>query len=189
MTSKALFSALALALAAAPVAAPAAETLSLPAFQGVELNGGGTVTIRHGARQRVTLVSGSSEVTRFRVRDNRLEIDACQRNCPRGYKLQVEIVVPSIEAVAINGGGRIAASGRFPRQGAVAAAISGGGNIDLRAVAAGAAVASIRGGGQIGVHADSSLTTSISGGGNVTYWGKPQITTSINGGGTVRRGS
>lgn len=178
---------IACAIAAAP-AANAAETVSVPRFDQVELNGGGIVTIRHGAVQRVTLLSGSSAVSRLRVVDGRLEIDACERSCPRNYKLEVELVVPRVEAAAVNGGGTIAASGSFPRQGAVAAAVNGGGDISLRAIPARAAAASIKGGGHIGVHAASSLTTSISGGGSVTYWGEPHITTSINGGGNVRKG-
>lgn len=178
----------ALALAGVSAPAPAAETVSLPHFQGVELNGGGSVTIRQGAVQRVTLLSGSSAVTQLRVTDGKLEIDACERKCPRGYKLEVELVVPELHAAAVNGGGRIVASGGFPRQGAIAAAVNGGGDINLRAIPARAAVASINGGGEIGVHADGSLTTAISGSGNVTYWGKPQITTNISGQGTVREG-
>jgi hypothetical protein len=46
-------SASASALAAAP--APAAETVALPRFEGIELKGGGTVVVRQGAAQRVTL--------------------------------------------------------------------------------------------------------------------------------------
>lgn len=176
------------ALASIPAAVRAAETVAVPRFEAVQLNGGGTVTIRRGDEQRVTLLSGSSAISRVRVKDGKLEIDACERKCPRGYKLEVELMVPSLQAAAVNGGGRIAATGSFPRQGAIASAVNGGGDIDLRAIPASAAVASIRGGGHIGVHAASSLTTAISGGGNVTYWGEPQITTHIDGGGNVRKG-
>ena len=85
--------ALGLLLAAAPAAAQGPVTV--PRFDSVELQGGGQVVLRHGPTQRVTIVRGNVEMTRFSVERGRLEILACVRSC-RNYDLQVEIVTPDI---------------------------------------------------------------------------------------------
>jgi len=183
----------ALSLAAAS-AAPAAEIVSLPRFQSIELNGGGRVVIRHGAAQRVSILNGSSDYTSIRVirrgsRDSdRLVIRACNARCPQHYNLQIEIVTPDVSAVAINGGGEILVDPGFPREQDVAAAVEGGGRIDLRALPARNVAASVSGGGELLVSARDSLAASVNGGGAVRYWGNPAVSTSIDGGGIVRRG-
>ena len=91
-----------------------------------------------GTTQSVTLVRGNLETTRFTVRrDGKLEIDACVRTCP-DYELEVEIVTPVLEGVGIEGGGSIRAEGAFPDRDALALGISGGGEIDMRAIRAAA---------------------------------------------------
>ena len=180
---------IAIAIAALAAVAPAAAQtpISLPAFDSVELRGGGRVTIRHGASQSVTLVRGNRDMTRFAVdRSGRLRIDACVRSC-RNYDLAVEIVTPGLEGVAIQGGGSLRAEGGFGRRESLAAAISGGGLIDATALSAERVAASVNGGGTIRTHARQSLAVTINGGGSVVYEGDPAVTSRINGGGTVRR--
>lgn len=189
-------------LAAAPQQASAQTVVPVPEFRSVELNGGGKVILRHGPVQRVTLIRGSTEITRVRVEGgerrrigkdsyvsnaDQLVIDACKRSCS-GYDLVVEVVTPSIEAIAINGGGRIAAEGRFPRQANVGMAVNGGGLIDARALPVSNVGAAVSGGGLIQTRAESTLGAAIQGGGAIRYWGDPTIGTSIDGGGTVTRG-
>jgi hypothetical protein len=189
--NKALAAAM-LALTAAPLAAAAtaAATGDLPRFDQVELNGGGTVTVRHGAVQRVRFLSGNADLTPVRVqeRNRRLVIDACKRNCPRNYRLHVEIVTPSLVAASINGGGRLTVEPGFAGQASLAAAVSGGGDLDARGIPARTAATAVKGGGQVRVRAQKSLVAAVSGGGRVLYWGEPQVTTTINGGGTVSKG-
>jgi hypothetical protein len=170
-------------LALAPAAAQ--TPVSVPAFDSLELRGGGRVTVRHGAEQSVTLVRGDPAITRFTVdRDGRLRIDACTRTC-RDYDLRVEIVIPELDAVAIEGGGTIRADGRFPERRALAIAVSGGGTIDMSAVSTADVAASVHGGGSITTHARNSLAASINGGGSVRYLGDPSVSSAINGGGSV----
>lgn len=178
-----LIAALGAAFATAPAAAQ--TSVAVPAFDSIELRGGGEVTVRHGSSQQVRLVRGNSGTTRFSV-DGRgtLRIDACRRSC-RGYRLEVEIVTPDLEGAAISGGGAIRAEGDFPDRGMLALAVSGGGAIDFAAVEAGSVAAAVRGGGAIRTHARNSLMASISGGGAVAYLGDPRVTSSINGGGSV----
>src|SRR5579862_6105327 len=76
-----------------PAASFAAETVSLPHFSSVGLEGGGHVTIKYGPQQRVTLLKGSTQYTRLRVENGHsLNIEACNDNCPHQYDLEIEIV-------------------------------------------------------------------------------------------------
>src|SRR3954471_8206270 len=130
MKSPALLAALVLTALSAPAPAQPAESVSVPAFRSVELRGGGSLVVRPGPVQRVTIVSGSSAFTHIRVeRDGRLRIDACHARCPKLYRLAVEIESPPLPEVAVSGGGRIAAASGFRPQRQLSAAVYGGGEI------------------------------------------------------------
>ena len=171
-------------LAATPTLA--AEVVTVPQFRAVELRGGGDITIRRGPVQQVTMLEGSRQFTTFRMeRHGKLAIDACNRQCPRNYRLRIEVQSPSVPDVAITGGGTIVARPGFAPQSQVAAAIKGGGMIDLRSVRASNTAAAIHGGGKIVTGVSSSLVAAVNGGGEVRYSGTPQLTSAINGGGSV----
>jgi len=173
------------------VSAPvlATEVVPVPAFHSVELRGGGDILVVPGSVQRVTLVQGSTRFTRFHMgRDGRLRIDACNALCPRNYPLQIRIESPRVPDVAIAGGGTIRATGGFAPQSALAAAIKGGGTIDLRSVEARDVSAAVDGGGDIYVHPRASLLAAVNGGGDIHYAGNPQVSMAVNGGGDVSRG-
>ena len=173
-----------LALAAA-TPAMARTPVSVPAFDSVNLQGGGQIIIRHGPQQSVTLIRGDLETTRFTVgRDGRLEIHACVHSCG-DYELEVEIVTPELHGVGIEGGGRIRAVGAFPDPDVLALGINGGGEIDVTAIRAGRVAAGIQGGGAILTHARDTLTAGIQGGGAIRYRGDPAVTSGIQGGGAV----
>lgn len=168
----------------------AAEVVRVPAFQSVELRGGGKVIYRQGPVERVTIVSGSSQFTGFHVdRRNKLVIDACNASCPRHYNLQIEITAPALVDSAVEGGGSIVAAPGFAPQDDVAAAVDGGGLIDFRSVRIGDVAAAVDGGGKILVGPSANLAAAITGGGEIRYAGNPQVTTAINGGGSVRPGT
>jgi hypothetical protein len=172
-------------VATAPLAA--AEPVAVPAFNSVELRGGGKVVVRPGPAS-VTLLKGSAAFTSFRVDANgQLKIDACNSSCPRNYDLNIEIRYPRVLPMAIKGGGEISAAAGFGPQHELAAGVSGGGTIDLRSVRAETVAAGVNGGGTILVGASNSLAAAVNGGGEVLYSGNPQVTTAIRGGGTVER--
>ena len=172
---------------AASVPATAAENVPVPAFRNVELIGGGEVTIVPGGAQRVTIVEGSSQITRMLVdASGRLKIDTCNERCPQHYTLRVEIQSPNVPGVGITGGGTIHAAGGFAEQGQIAAGVNGGGVIDLRAVRGGNVAVGVNGGGKVFVNARSTLAAGVNGGGEVRYLGNPQVTSAIDGGGSVR---
>jgi hypothetical protein len=180
------------ALFALPFAAPAAAQSVVPlgAFKSVQLRGGGHVVLRHGAVQRVTLIKGSTQYTGFELRHgDELVIDACNASCPQHYDLEIDIVSPDIEGVGIAGGGAIESSGAFPRQDRIAAAVKGGGSIDIRSLPAASADAAVSGGGRIRIMAERELNAAVNGGGKITYWGNPQVNSAINGGGSVSKGN
>lgn len=169
------------------VQASAAEVVSVPEFQSVELRGGGEVIYRHGPVQRVSLLNGSTQFTSFHVdRQRKLAIDACNNNCPRHYNLQIEIVSPEVVDSAVEGGGSITAAPGFGPQADIAAAVDGGGLIDFRAVRIADVAASVEGGGKITVGPASNIAAAVNGGGEIRYAGNPSVTTAINGGGSVR---
>lgn len=180
----ALFAGAALA-ACAP--ATAQTPVALEWFDEIELRGGGSVTIRQGAEQRVTMLRGDPSLTRFRVEGDRLTIDACIRSC-RDYDLAIEIVVPEIDAVAIQGGGHIRTEGGFGDPRELTAAVQGGGMLDLRSINATSVTAAVQGGGSIRARARASLVAAVQGGGSITYWGDPQVVSNIDGGGSIRPG-
>jgi hypothetical protein len=154
----------------------------------VQLRGGGVVTIRPGPRQRVTLVSGSTASTRFRVLpDGRLEIDACNGSCPRNYRLEIVIESPAMPDAAVTGGGRIAAAPGFAAQRQVSAAVRGGGEVDTRALPVRDANAAVSGGGTILMRVAGHLNAAVQGGGRILYSGDPQVTSAVSGGGHIDR--
>lgn len=177
-------------IAALPAAAAAETVVPVAKFTGVELHGGGAISIRQGPVQRVTVIEGDPRVMGFEVNSRgRLMISPCHGACWGPHRLRVEIETPELDAVAIFGGGQITAEGAFPAKSQVSAAIHGGGNIDIRDVPAQAATASIHGGGKIYVSAQNSLDASILGGGLIRYRGHPSmVNRSILGGGSISSG-
>jgi hypothetical protein len=177
-------------LLAAPARARAAEVVDVPAFQAIELNDGGHVTVRHGATQRVTLIEGSRQYTRFVMRDHTLRIENCYVHCPRGYRLQVEIVTPSVLGLAVNDGGMVRAEGAFQEQDSVAAAVSDGGIVDARAIPGRSVAAAVSSGGRVLVTARANLAAHVQHGGIVTFWGDPRnIAKAVSDGGAITRGA
>lgn len=182
MTLKTLAALIALAAA---LPASAASTVTVPRFQALSLTGGGAVSVRHGATQKVTLVRGNASVSSFDVSNNSLRIRACAERCPDNYKLEVEVVTPDISALAVRGGGKVTMTG-FPARDTLALSVQGGGSVDARAVQATHVAASVQGGGLVRAWPTGTLAGSVQGGGSVRYRGTPTVSTSVRGGGSVR---
>ena len=170
-------------------ASHAQQPIPAAPFQSVELRGGGDVTIVPGPIQRVTLVSGSSAFTHFRVREGgKLQIEtSCNSRCPHNYDLRIRIESPSVPDVAIQAGGTIIAQRGFARQQDIAVAVSAGGTIDLRALDADEVSAAINAGGDIYVRPRLTLNAAVHAGGDVHYSGNPQVSMAVSQGGNVSR--
>ncbi|HEX2590555.1 MAG TPA: DUF2807 domain-containing protein [Rhizomicrobium sp.] len=179
---------LGLSLVAAP--AFAGTVVAVPQFDGVGLEGGGHVVLKYGAQQRVTLVKGSTQFTDIRVEHGSLKIDACNEHCPNHYDLEIEVITPSLKALAVRGGGEIESAAGFPAQNVISVAVSGGGDIKVKNVKADTINAAVHGGGSIDVYAQRTLNAAVAGGGEITYFGNPaKVSQAAVGGGEITRGS
>ena len=167
----------------------AAEPVPVGAFHSVQLQGGGDVYLVPGAVQRVTVLNGSTQFTSFRMRrDGELQIStSCNGRCPHDYNLRIQIESPRVPDVAVHAGDTIIARAGFAPQHEISAAVSAGGMIDLRAVAADDISAAINAGGDIFVRPRMSLSAAVHAGGNIHYSGNPQVSMAVSDGGDVRR--
>ena len=182
----AAISASTLAVATALATPAAAQSLSLPAFDSVGLHGSGTVNIRRGPQQQVIIREGSAAISEFRVKNGKsLEIDSCRDRCPANYRLVVDIVMPDVDDLAINGSGRIAVAPGFSSASTRSFAISGSGEINARSLSATEMHAAINGSGHIRTGTVKSLQAAISGSGRIGYVGNPQVQSAVSGSGWV----
>jgi hypothetical protein len=174
-------------VASAPV--PMQTALQLAPFNSIEVLDGGHVVLRPGATQRVTLLKGSLDHTRLAIVDrSRLVIDKCDRKCPRGYQLEVEISAPSFARISVANGGKAESRGDFPRQSQLAVAVAQGGTIDVRSMVVDRVTASVDQGGGIFTVPRAWLFARVSHGGVITYWGDPQVRSSVDHPGAVNKG-
>lgn len=172
-----------------PAAVGAETDLRVSAFHSVDVRNGAHVTLRHGDSRRVTVTRGNTTESAIRVeKDGRLLIDRCPEGCSRGYRLEVEVVTPEIDALSVTDGGWLRCSGRFPRQADLAVAVASGGTVDARSMSADDVSAAVQQGGRILTTPRESLSAAIAQGGAVIYWGNPDIQRSIQQGGVVSRG-
>ncbi len=178
----------AISFASSVAAAPA---IPVGKFRSIELSDGGHVVVRHGAVQRVSIVEGDPRYTRVRVdEDQTLIIEDAAGSCPRGYRLEIEVVTPQISAVSISNGGTIQTLGAFPAQESIAAAVEHGGTIDVRSIAADRVQASVYQGGRILTTSQKALSAAVESGGIITYWGDAEnVKQVVHGGGAVSRGT
>ncbi|MFY9621997.1 MAG: hypothetical protein WAM70_20040 [Pyrinomonadaceae bacterium] len=164
------------------------QGVPLAPFTSVELNGVKAV-LQYGSPQRVTMLKGSEDVSRIAVTQERLVIDKCRDKCPRGYEIQVEIVTPLINAIAVANGGLIESRGDFPLQPAMSLAVRHGGTVDARTISANNITAAVAQGGRILASPQVTMVASVSNGGVITYWGNAQVTSSTEHGGAVTKGA
>ncbi len=169
--------------------AAAQTVIPVEPFRSVELRHGGSVTVRHGSAQRVTIVAGDAQCTRIRVdHEQRLVIDNHAVGCRRHQRVQIEVITPELTAVAVSNGGHLQSAGAFPAQATIEADVEQGGRIDIRSIAADAVEASVYSGGGIFTTPRKTLAATVTSGGGITYWGDPRVTRSVRDGGFVAKG-
>ena len=154
----------------------AGQVISVDHFSSVEASDGAHVIIRHGAQQ-VNMVEGSTEFSRFEVRDGTLHLITCEGwHCPHHYKFKVEVTMPAVNALEASDGATIETQGDFPSQGDLSVRATDGGNIDARALAAANVNAKASDGGNLKIHPRKSMQAHAEDGGNIDYWGNPTVT-------------
>jgi Putative auto-transporter adhesin, head GIN domain len=172
-------------------AAVAATDVPVSAFRSLELSHGGKVIVRNGPVQRVTFLKGDPQYTRVEVDgEQRLVIQTARGECPRGYRVEIEVVTPYLSEVFVSNGGSIEAVDAFPAQPSMEVAVEQGGSIDIRSISANDVTASVFSGGQIFTTSHRTLNAKVRSGGVITYWGEVgKVNKSVRDGGVVKRGS
>jgi hypothetical protein len=175
---------------AAPAPVAAQTVVPVAPFRSVELRDGVRAILRHGPTQRVTLLKGSADYSRFTIADGgRLVITKCKSRCPGEYDLEIEIVTADIAGILVAHGGTIQSRGSFPRQAEIVAAVRHGGTIDIRSMALDRVTASVEEGGRIFTMPQIALSASIVNGGQITYWGDARVESSVRHGGVITKGT
>ena len=171
-----------------PPEARAEQAIAVPHFDSVGLNGGGTVTIVPSNVQRVVLRNGNAAYTRLSVKKGgSLQIETCHARCPHGYRMDLVIETPNLDAVAVSNGGLLRFGSSFTAQREISVAVSQGGMMDLRALPVTNVLAAVNRGGSIELGSPRLLSAAVVSGGLVRYRGNPQVSTAVSDGGSVQR--
>jgi len=169
--------------------AEAQTIVPVDSFRSVELHSGGRVVLRPGPTPRVTLIKGTLEYTNVSSENGgRLVIKSCPGGCPRGYKVEVEVVTPEIAGIVVENGGTLQLQGSFPVQAEVRVDVRNGGTIDIRQLAAERVTASVEQGGRIFTTPRSDLSAKVVQGGLIQYWGDARVEKSVTHGGVIVKG-
>jgi Putative auto-transporter adhesin, head GIN domain len=184
------------------------QARSLPPFTAVDLAGENNVIVRVGARQSVVVHADSNLLRRVttRVRSGRLVIGTTPGNFSAKSPMFVEVSLPSLESLRLQGAGNIAVTGinspslsvELPGSGNIDAGgttttldvtISGEGTALLRQLIARDAKAVLTGDGSIMLTATHRLTARVLGSGTVLYGGNPShVTREVTGNGAISAG-
>ena len=184
------------------------ESRHVPPFTGVELAGSNNVTVRIGRTQSVVVRGDDNLVQRVttRVSAGTLVVGNKPGSFTTKAPMSVEVVVPSLDTLALSGSGNVAANG--VRAEHLKVSLSGSGTLNAsgsaqRSTSRSAGPASfssgslssrdahavLTGSGQIVVHATDSLDGMVQGSGDIVYSGNPaRVTKSVTGVGTIAGG-
>ena len=168
----------------------AATPITVGPFHSIALNDGGRVVVRYGPVPRVTMLQGDPQYTRVHVDGQRLIIESADGRCPKGYRLEIEVVTPQLSALSVSNGGTVQTAGAFPGVASLKIAVDNGGTVDARSVVADRVGASVDSGGRILTTARNTLAATVDSGGVITYWGDVRdVKESVHHGGSVSRGA
>ena len=183
----------------------ASQTRNVAPFSAVSLVGANNVAIRVGGPQSVVVRTDAELLDRVttRVRDDRLVIGTKRGNFTSKSPTRVDLTVPSLRyltldgsgvitvrgvdtarlTVTLSGSGVIRASGRATR---LDVTLSGMGDARLAGVIAEYVYARVSGSGRIAVTALRSLDASLPGTGTIVFGGNPRdVTKDVTGQGTI----
>jgi Putative auto-transporter adhesin, head GIN domain len=186
----------------------ATQTRELRRFSGVELAGSNNVVVRVGGEQSVVVHADDNLLRHVttQVQAGKLVIGNRSGSFTTKSPMSVDVSVPSLEALILNGSGVVSATGikssiltvTLSGSGVLRASgsatrlditLGGSGDAQLERVAARDVHAVVSGSGRILVSAINSLDASVPGSGEIVYSGNPvRVTTNIEGNGSVTPG-
>ncbi|HEU0027953.1 MAG TPA: head GIN domain-containing protein [Ktedonobacterales bacterium] len=184
------------------------ETRAVSGFTGVALRGAGTLTIRQGNTESLTITTDDNllPLLTSTVNNGVLELSGKERTIPRPTDgIKWDVTVKNLNSVSLTGAGivnvenlntssldtKISGAGTMNVSGRASAqsiSVTGAGNYNGRNFTAPTATVNISGAGNAFVNASEALDATVSGAGVVTYYGTPKVTQHISGAGTVRQG-
>jgi hypothetical protein len=184
------------------------QARTVPAFTRVDLTGSEVVTITVG-RPRSVQVRGNRDLVEqvtTAVDHGVLQIGTQETSRPTNGSVHVNVDVPALDALTLDGNGVIVANEvrtsrltvRMPGNGIVRAtgtvtrldvSLDGSGDAQLSDVKARDVYATLGGSGRIAVRASHGLDASVGGTGLIVYGGDPPLVkTSVTGTGAIQRG-
>lgn len=193
------------ALAPAPVAVqPTGEERDLPAFTALVVAVPVQVEVTIARERRVRVIAENGLLPQLATTVSEGELRIAGVGLPRQAAVRVEVGVPELERVQLDGPGEVAISGldragltlrvvgegRITARGAVrnaTCAVLHGGTIDAVGLDASLVFASVVGKGRIAVRPRVRLDARVQGEGVIAYAGDPQVHPSLSGGGRVER--
>ena len=185
----------------------ATQTRSLPPFTSIDATGISNLIVHVGAPQSVVVRADNNLISRIttRVQTGNLVIG----NKPGSYSIKtpirVQVTLPSVHALALNGDGDITATGinahvltlSLAGLGSINASgtttrlhvtLSGAGEALLRRLIARDVTAVVSGAGQMLLTATHSLNATVTGDGAINYYGNPpHVATTVTGNGVITR--
>jgi hypothetical protein len=187
---------------------PASETRDVASFAAVDLAGSNTVTIHVGGKPSVVVSADDNLLDHVttRVDGGKLVIGTIPGSFSTRSPMNVDVTVPSLDALTLSGSGIVSADGidsekltiALPGSGVLRASgtattldvdHSGSGDAQLEGLTATNVHAVLGGSGRIVVTATKSLDATVSGSGAIFYRGDPeQVATNVTGSGAVLRG-
>ncbi len=171
-----------------PAQTQASGAIAVAPFNSIDVRNSGHIALRWAATPSVRFLKGGPDYTRVYVDRGVLVIDRCNPDCPDAYRLDMEVLMPSITSLSLANGGWIQSVGSFPRQDALDVTVRQGGTIDVRPMVVGKVNATVEQGGRILTVPQGLLDAKVRHGGVVMYWGNPRVTRSIDQGGVVDKG-
>ena len=168
------------------------ENRTVGAFTDIELGGDADLTIGYGTTQQVTVTGYQNllPVYETKVQGNTLYLQfRSDIYNVRNNNIKVNIQLPVLAYVRINGSGKINATG-FASGDLLTASINGSGDIFIADSKYNKVTYTVNGSGNI--KAASNITTEaearISGSGNINYWGNPvTVETQVSGSGRINK--
>ena len=184
---------------------PATQARDVAAFNSVELAGTNNVVIRVGEKQSVVVRADDNLLDRVttEVQSGKLVIANTPGNLTAKSPMSVEVNVPTLKALTLNGSGNIVVDGieaeslgvTLPGSGTLTGSgtatrldvtVSGSGTVQFTRVVVNDVRAVVSGSGSIFITATKTLDASVPGSGAILYAGNPQeVTKSVTGSGAI----